>query len=283
MLFWRDNRVEYQYGVYGPASGRTHNGIDVDTTSSDKRVLSTVAGKVVSSTIITDKNNLTWEWGNYVCVLDSAGRRHYFCHLASRSVAVGAVVVVGQEIGIMGMTGNAAYDKQKEHVHYEVRVSPYGSANHIDPTPFCKIPNKVGTTWNHRGDEPAPEQEFDRMLLKSFGTKNMQGFTFPDVNGTIAYDKMPNGYRIVTERGIKGTDGEWEWVKLLDERNGNNLYTPLIPDRNELLADVPTLLPPADGETNTDAILTAKVALANSQHTTENIKQVLVDLGVDVG
>lgn len=118
------------------------------------------------------------------------------------------------------------------------------------------------------------------MLLKSFGTKNMQGFTFPDVNGAIAYDKMPNGYRIVTERSVKGADGEWEWVKLLDERTGLDLYTPLLADRNNLLADAPTLLPPAGGETNTDAILTAKVALANSQHTTENIKQVLADLGV---
>lgn len=152
------------------------------------------------------------------------------------------------------------------------------------PGPYLKskFPEIAAEVNKMLSSEPTPEPggNFEKMLLKSFGTKNMQGFSFPDANGVIAYDRMPNGYRLVTERNIKGTDGQWEWVKLLDERNGNELYTPLLPDRNQLLDDAPALLPPGGGETNTDAILTAKVALANSQHTTENIKQVLADLGV---
>lgn len=280
MLFAQDNRVEYQYCVYGAASGRSHHGIDVDTTSTDKRVLSTVSGKVVSSTIITDKNNLTWEWGNYVCILDGANKRHYFCHLASRSVSVGQTMTVGQEVGIMGMTGNAAYDKQAEHVHYEVRVSPYGSANHIDPTPYCNIPNSVGTYYNQTKPEP-PAEVTGKLILKSFGNKNMQGFNFPDASGQIIYDYMPVGYRLVTERQIKGADGLWEWVKLLDERNGNAIYTPLLDDRNQLLADLPTLIPE---KTNTadfkEAITSARVTLAAAQQTVIDAERTLSDLGV---
>ena len=44
-----------------------HSGYDLVGIGS-KEVIAVAGGTVIRSRIITDKNNLTWEWGNYVCV-----------------------------------------------------------------------------------------------------------------------------------------------------------------------------------------------------------------------
>ncbi len=150
------NRVETAYGVYSPGGKpRVHYGIDIDTPGADWRVRATVSGKVVSSTIVTDHSNATWEWGHYVCILDAEGYRHYFCHLASRAVSAGQSIKAGDILGVMGKTGNAAGDRQAEHVHYEVRKSPYRyGTDAVDPTPWAGIPNRQGWTGE---DAEAPE------------------------------------------------------------------------------------------------------------------------------
>ena len=196
MLFKYDNRVEVQYGVYGPSSGRTHNGIDVDTTNTDWTVHSTTDGKCVTSTIITDHSNLTWEWGNYVCILDNQGYRHYYCHLNSRTMSVGQVVKAGDIVGIMGKTGNAAMDRQAEHVHYEVRKSPYGSANHVNPTQWCGIPNTVGITWNN--NVPIPDFEYDYPRVPSPVTDFSYCIDISQHQGTFDANKAKtNGIKTV--------------------------------------------------------------------------------------
>ncbi|MDL2294226.1 N-acetylmuramoyl-L-alanine amidase [Ruminococcaceae bacterium OttesenSCG-928-D13] len=97
---------------------------------------------------------------------------------------------------------------------------------------------------NKRLIEGDTGKEWDNMLLLSTGTKNMQGFAKPDANSKVVYDRMPNGYRMVTKRKIKGTDANgWEWVELLDERTSKKVYTPILPDRNRIITDYPTLVP----------------------------------------
>ena len=70
-----------------------------------KEIIAPTNGKIVSSQIITDKNNPTWEWGNYVKMDDLNGYYLFFCHLANRSVKVGQTVAKGQVIGTEGQTG----------------------------------------------------------------------------------------------------------------------------------------------------------------------------------
>ena len=111
-----------------------HNGIDLVGEGSTA-VCSVCDGKVVSSTMITDKSNRTWEWGNYVCV-EADGKRIYYCHLASRAVKVGDTVKKGQRIGIMGNTGYSF----GTHLHFEVRVNNKA----INAADFLGIPNKAG-------------------------------------------------------------------------------------------------------------------------------------------
>lgn len=101
-----------------------HKGVDyVGRTT--PTVISTVDGVVESSTIITNKSNLTWQWGNYVKVRALDGSEHFFCHLQTRLVRKGDTVKVGSPIGIQGNTGYSF----GVHCHYEVRVD----GKSIDP------------------------------------------------------------------------------------------------------------------------------------------------------
>lgn len=113
-----------------------HKGIDV-VGITDKYVCAAVGGRVVSSAIITDKNDLTWQWGNYVCVLGDDGRRYYYCHMSKRLVSVGRRVEAGEHLGIEGNTGYSF----GSHCHFEVRENGVS----IDPAPFLGIPNACGT------------------------------------------------------------------------------------------------------------------------------------------
>ena len=132
-----------KYRVTSPFGRRTlngkpddHKGIDV-VGITDKHVCAVVGGRVVTSKIVTDKSNRTWEWGNYVCILGDDGRMYYYCHLSKRLVSVGRRVEAGQHIGIEGNTGYSF----GSHCHFEVRENGVS----IDPAPFLGIPNKAGT------------------------------------------------------------------------------------------------------------------------------------------
>ena len=114
-----------------------HNGIDV-VGLMDKHICAVVSGVVGSSTIITNKSNRTWEWGNYVRIDGDDGRRYYYCHMSQRLVSVGRRVKSGDHIGIEGNTGYSF----GSHCHFEVRDA---AGNSIDPAPFLGIPNAVGT------------------------------------------------------------------------------------------------------------------------------------------
>lgn len=120
-----------------------HKGIDVVGWSSiagtpaNKNICAVVSGIVAVSTIITDKSNKTWEWGNYVRVDGDDGRKYYYCHMSSRLVSAGKRVKVGDHLGIEGNTGYSL----GSHCHFEVRDA---AGNSIDPAPFLGIPNAVG-------------------------------------------------------------------------------------------------------------------------------------------
>lgn len=118
-----------------------------------------VAGGVVGqSLIIQNRNDPTWEWGNYVRV-DSADKRHYvfYCHLASRLVSTGQAVKAGDALGVMGNTGYSF----GAHVHLEVRN--FGTTAAVDPRCLLsEMPNAAGSVVEYTlpgsggGASPAP-------------------------------------------------------------------------------------------------------------------------------
>lgn len=114
-----------------------HRGIDV-VGITNKTVTAVRPGVVGASTMITDRRNLTWQWGNYIRVDGDDGMRYYYCHLDRRLVLPGQRVKAGDTLGIEGNTGYSF----SQHCHFEVRDENNLSVN---PAPFLGIPNAVGT------------------------------------------------------------------------------------------------------------------------------------------
>lgn len=115
-----------------------HSGIDLVGLES-KCILSPCDGIVGSSTIILDKNNRTWEWGNYIRI-DCDNISIFLCHLSERLVNIGQKVWQGQPIGFEGCTGYCFGN----HLHLEFRTNNRS----FDPSELLGIDNKVGEYKN---------------------------------------------------------------------------------------------------------------------------------------
>lgn len=119
-----------------------HRGLDV-IGMTDKHVCAVAAGVVGASTIITDKSNKTWEWGNYVRVDGDDGLKYYYCHLNQRYVSVGQRVEAGDHVGLEGWTGYVLpAGPGGSHCHFEIR-DLWG--NNVNPALVLGIPNEAGT------------------------------------------------------------------------------------------------------------------------------------------
>lgn len=121
-----------------------HKGVDLSGT--DKTLVAPCDGVIGSSTIITDKSNLTWQWGNYIRIDTPDGLKIFMCHMAARKVKVGQKVKAGDVVGIEGNTGYSF----GSHCHFEVRKS----GESVDPTPYLGIPNE----WGQYDIKAAPKE-----------------------------------------------------------------------------------------------------------------------------
>lgn len=129
-----------EYDITSPFGPRTlengdkrpHKGIDC-VGRDNKYIVVPTNGKIVSSQIITNKANPTWEWGNYVKMDDLNGYYLFFCHLNKRLVTAGQIVKKGQIIGVEGQTGYSF----GSHLHFEVRRKSDNVS--IDPLQYQKI------------------------------------------------------------------------------------------------------------------------------------------------
>jgi Membrane proteins related to metalloendopeptidases len=169
-----------------------HNGIDL--VGSDKNIIANVDGKVIQSRIVTDKTNLTWQWGNYITIQDNNGYQHIYAHLNARHVKIGDIVKVGQIIGVEGNTGYSF----GSHLHYEVRTS--GNVA-IDPTPFLGIPNIVGSYTIENKYENESEEE--KMSYETF--KEYQDRYRKELQAAKPSDWAKEDWELAVEMGI--TDG----------------------------------------------------------------------------
>lgn len=123
--------------VFGPrilenGDSNFHKGMDCVGIES-KNIITPTNGKIITSQIITDKHNVTWEWGNYVKMDDLNGYYLFFCHLSKRAVTAGDYVKKGQLVGVEGQTGYALGN----HLHFEVRRKIDGIS--IDPYEYFTI------------------------------------------------------------------------------------------------------------------------------------------------
>lgn len=121
-----------------------HKGVDLSGT--DKTLVAPCDGVIGSSTIITDKSNLTWQWGNYIRIDTADGLKIFMCHMAARKVKVGQKVKAGDVVGIEGNTGYSF----GSHCHFEVRKN----GESVDPTPYLGIRNE----WGQYDIKSAPKE-----------------------------------------------------------------------------------------------------------------------------
>lgn len=133
-LYQGEYNVTSPFGPRTLANGdnRPHKGIDC-VGKVDKNIVAPTNGKIISSQIITDKSNPTWEWGNYIKMDDLNGYYLFFCHLNKRLVTAGQIVKKSQLIGVEGQTGYS----DGSHLHFEVRRKSDNVS--IDPMEYKKI------------------------------------------------------------------------------------------------------------------------------------------------
>ena len=114
-----------------------HGGIDIVGLES-VRVVSACAGVVAQSTVVTDKSDPNWMWGEYVIVLGEDGRTYFYFHLANRAVKCFDRVKEGDYLGDMGNTGYSF----GAHLHFEVREGD--AATRINAADVLGIQNAEG-------------------------------------------------------------------------------------------------------------------------------------------
>lgn len=156
-IFNGRTEIQKAIGLFGwTRNGGTkrHDGVDAtcpDTPADNTPVYNIEDGKVIHSKIVNNGvGSGTAEWGHYVTIQGTkTGLFYTFAHLASRSVVQGQQVKAGEQVGIMGNSGNAR-DGYK-HVHFEVRKTLDGKG--IDPTPYLGIKNAVGIYGTKQEDD----------------------------------------------------------------------------------------------------------------------------------
>lgn len=174
-IFAGRTRVRYGYSCYGKTRGGGtiwHYGSDEEGLDSNVILMppyynsdgtkKSISGTVVTARIVTDHSNLTWEWGYYICVKLDANQTPdavnylYFCHCKQLLVKVGDKVKTGDQLAIMGNTGNAALANPPfAHCHFEVRATATGVG--LDPTAYTGHANQAGTY----GSSTAPDNQKD--------------------------------------------------------------------------------------------------------------------------
>ena len=114
----------YKNAISQYFKGSAHSGLDIHTYGVRNRVpaLSVLAGTVV-------RTGMYASWGNLVVVQHDNGYQTYYAHLDTILVSNGQRVSQGQQVGLVGSTGNST----GAHLHFCV-VTPGGVR--VDPLPY---------------------------------------------------------------------------------------------------------------------------------------------------
>lgn len=180
-------RITSAYGARtDPITGSPnvpHWGLDM--VNADSIIRAASAGKVAVSQIITDRSNLTWQWGNYVAILTDDGHVIYYCHMAQRLVTVGQRVEAGDQLGIMGSTGQTT----GAHLHFEVRTA---KNEHVNAADYLGIVNAVGIVQTAQTADPGAYSD----AAVAWAVAN--GIMLGDGNGNMMLDEPCTRRQVAT-------------------------------------------------------------------------------------
>ena len=140
-----------------PVTGQTeiHRGLDIATGGNDP-VYSMLNGEVHSSGYSSSRGNWIIIWDNNSSS-STYGYATLYMHLRDAPlVSQGSPVLVGQQVGVEGTTGQST----GIHLHVEMQDlnrwggqwhSSYTQSDYLDPTVFMNIPNVEGTECYYNG------------------------------------------------------------------------------------------------------------------------------------
>lgn len=189
--------VTATYGQTGKYWATFHKGIDF--VCSNLNVYSVIDGVV--RVVAYDKNG----WGNYVSIGNDKGERFIYCHLKDNSIKVriGQKVYKGQELAVMGNTGNAS----GVHLHFQIN-----NANNepINPKKFFNYDFTKGSYNSedfvmYKDDMSIPT--YAREAIRSLSEKGiLRGYD----DGTIRATENVSLARlaVIIDRTIKYIEGD---------------------------------------------------------------------------
>lgn len=141
------NVTFYVTSIFGETGTRTHRGLDI-ATSIKQKVYSMTNGIVILN---------TWNdsYGNYIIIKGDDGIGFLYAHLDTKPLLnVGSRVIVGQEVGTEGTSGEST----GVHLHLEMQdisnkdwVYQAPIEDYINPATFMGIDNVKGTSWLYDG------------------------------------------------------------------------------------------------------------------------------------
>ena len=171
----------YGYRIH-PISGanQLHNGMDIGAPEGTK----VMAG--LTGTVTTSAYNDSY--GNYVVIKDSKGYELRYAHLSSRSVSAGASVTKGDEIGLVGNTGNST----GSHLHIELLKN----GERLNPIFYLETGEGAGFGGNEYTSEAA--QRLLNEAARYLGTPYVWGGYSPsgfDCSGFVSYCLTHSGVR----------------------------------------------------------------------------------------
>lgn len=163
---WWDVRIN-------PVTGETeiHRGLDIATGANDP-VYSMLKGVVHSSGYSSSRGNWIIIWDND-STSSTYGYATLYMHLRDAPmVSQGSPVLVGQQVGVEGTTGQST----GIHLHVEMQDlnrwggqwhSSYTQSDYLDPTQFMNIPNVEGTECYYDGTPVPPPTPVVTTIKKS--------------------------------------------------------------------------------------------------------------------
>lgn len=151
-----------------PGASTQHKGVDF--VISDKIVCAAEGGTIRSVNLDANKDSA----GRYVTIRHIDGKITKYFHLDSTPCKVGQLVKEGEQIGIMGNTGIGS----GPHLHFELWIND----NHVEPTQYLGIVNKIGTVTEIPKPVPKWETILDDKLANASEWKVI-------INSRIAHGK----------------------------------------------------------------------------------------------
>lgn len=132
---------------------------------------------VVVATEATNPRELDG-YGNCVVVYHEDGTESYYAHMSRRDVNAGDRVYLGQQIGLVGSTGNSTGN----HLHFEIRVNATAEefywGTRIDPLPYVKGHEFVASasgTYFYDVDFGAYAQWYSASIDRAIASGLMEG------------------------------------------------------------------------------------------------------------